>query len=54
MLASYGGMRTQECDKCLKIIDDSLQFAIVRESKKNPDPSKGEETQWLAYHRKCA
>lgn len=54
MLASYDGMRTRACDRCLKIIDDDLQFALLRESKKDLDSTNGAETQWLAYHQKCA
>jgi hypothetical protein len=54
MLASYNGIRTRTCDKCLKIIDDDLQFAVTRESKTNEDSTDGAETLWLAYHRKCA
>jgi hypothetical protein len=54
MLASYNGIRTRACDKCLKIIDDNLQFAVARESKTNEDSTDGAETLWLAYHRKCA
>jgi hypothetical protein len=52
MLASYDGMRTRACDKCLRIIDDSLHFTLVR--KRNADAGNGTEAQWLAYHRKCA
>lgn len=54
MLASYSSIRTRACDKCLKIIDDNLQFAVVRESKTNEDSTDKAETLWLAYHRKCA
>ena len=53
MLASYDGMTTRACDKCSKIIDDSLQFAVARESKKVADSNGGAETHWLAYHQKC-
>jgi hypothetical protein len=54
MLASYDGMRTRTCDKCQKIIDDNLQFAVVRESTKKSDSENEEELEWLAYHRNCA
>jgi hypothetical protein len=54
MLASYSSIRTRACDKCQKIIDDNLQFAVVRESKMNEDSVDEVETPWLAYHRKCA
>jgi hypothetical protein len=54
MLASYDGIRTQACEKCLRIVDDNLQFAVVRDSRKDQDPSKEGEIQWLAYHQKCA
>ena len=62
MISSYNSIRTQPCNKCLKVFDKKLQLPYIRKNEETLTTLKAEEgtttttpkeRKWLAYHPDC-
>ena len=49
MLASYTDLQKRPCDICKKLVDDRLNFPVLRMKTKENDTD-----QWKAYHPSCS
>lgn len=51
LIASYAHLKSQKCEKCGKIFDRGLDFAIAR--KRENDTSNQKPPTWRSFHKSC-